>query len=72
MDYKMPNLKGIEATTMIRDYLQQMVPEAPKPFIVCLSSYCNELPKKVIQKDDNLFDTVINKPIFKPGIFIIL
>ena len=72
MDYKMPKLKGIEAAAMIRNFLCERAPEQPRPFIVCLSSYCRELPIDVKQGDGNIVDLILNKPIFKPGIFMIL
>ena len=72
LDYKMPNLKGVEAATMIRDLLCGRAPEQPTPLIACLTSYCAELPVEVRNKDNKLFDLISSKPIFKPGIFMLL
>ena len=72
MDYKMPKLKGIEAAAMIKNYLCEKAPEQPTPFIVCLSSYCSDLPKEILQEDNDLVDLIATKPIFKPGILMIL
>ena len=71
LDYKMPVLKGNEASIMIRNFLKEEAFDQPQPYIVCLSNFYESLLKK-IQSSKYGIDEVVHKPIFKAGIYNLL
>ena len=63
MDYNMPVLNGIQATKIIRQYLNDNAPNLPQPYICCLTSYNDKkLKNKALKAKMNSFAV---KPIFK-------
>ena len=73
IDFKMPNTNGLEASRYIHHYLadEQKIPNKFMPYIVCISNYCNY---EAVQKNYKSvgIDELIQKPIFKLGIYDLL
>ena len=71
LNYKTPVIKGNEASIMIRNLLKEEAFDQPRPYIVCLTNFYENLENK-IQRAKYGIDEVVQKPIFKVGMYNLL